>query len=335
MDTEFDVKMDTIEAVYGNDIMVVIKLWQLMFREECHEIDISRPEYRMLLAKRANVPIDRWEEIIKLCVQVRLFDPIAFDERHVLASNGARKRIEQINRERAKWRRKKQPGAGEESPEGFSPGENPVVSGVFPGGKQGGKPPEHEGFSPGKRGEMETKIETRNTSNGRDGSDSALDAHAHEGMPPPVEAGTSTGVSSGAPSGVPPPGMESHAELNPFDTRVRQPTLEEVVAFGQRPGIDISRPEVEEIYHSYAKVGWLDQHGRPIMRWDSALIGAAAYRRRSPRGDSKHGRAHQSPAGAGRTSSYEERATIRADTVDDSRERFWRDHLGDPDIGAT
>lgn len=107
LDTVMDDNVQELEAEHGNDgFSWLIKFWQSAYRTENGEI-VFRAEYsRKILAKRADITLEKQDSIIHTCLEVGLLDAEAY-KNGILTSSGIRKRLEKVNKIRASERERK------------------------------------------------------------------------------------------------------------------------------------------------------------------------------------------------------------------------------------
>ncbi|NLG16965.1 MAG: DUF4373 domain-containing protein [Fibrobacter sp.] len=107
LDTVMDDNVEALEAEHGNSGFAwLIKFWQSAYRTENGEI-VFRAEYsRKILAKRADITLEKQDSIIHTCLEVGLLDAEAY-KNGILTSSGIRKRLEKVNKIRASERERK------------------------------------------------------------------------------------------------------------------------------------------------------------------------------------------------------------------------------------
>lgn len=123
VDASSDEKLEAMRSMFGNDgYAFYFIVLERIYRTEQAELDISKDIYLFSIAKRVLVPVERFLEMIHAAIDVGLFDADVFYESKKLTSSGIKKRFNEINLLRNKWRNIK---------------ENKGLS--FPRGKGGGK----------------------------------------------------------------------------------------------------------------------------------------------------------------------------------------------------
>lgn len=105
LDCTLDDKVEFIDAKHGNDGFAVwVRLLQAIYQTESGEFNYSEVFRRITAAKRANISLETWEEIVQSCLDVGLFDKTEFEAREVLTSDGIKKRIDAVSSDRARAR---------------------------------------------------------------------------------------------------------------------------------------------------------------------------------------------------------------------------------------
>lgn len=123
-DASGDEKLEPIEALYGNDgYAVYFKILERIYRAG-GALDFSDPDMSIMIAKKCNLTIERFNVILEKMLDKDLFLKNEFVRKKVLTSAGIKKRISPIRGKRLKWLKKKK--------KVFS-GENPDNGGVFSG----------------------------------------------------------------------------------------------------------------------------------------------------------------------------------------------------------
>lgn len=115
-DTYMDDKIESLEAVYGNDgYAAYFKLLERIYRN-AGNILISDAETMQKYAKRCNINnLQMFEEMLNFMAKIGLFDEKLWKDEKSLSSNGIRKRVQVVvdKRERMKDRYKKKVSAVE------------------------------------------------------------------------------------------------------------------------------------------------------------------------------------------------------------------------------
>ena len=117
LDVDFDEKVDAIEIQFGNDgFAVFVKSLQSCYKTEDGEFDCSEVFRRTTAAKRANVSVERWLEIVQYAADIGLFSKKDWDERKVITSQGIKKRIDAVSADRKAARLRKEASRHSPSP---------------------------------------------------------------------------------------------------------------------------------------------------------------------------------------------------------------------------
>ena len=101
VDVIFDEKIQAVESVFGNDGLVwIIKFWQLAYRSNNGEVSLDN--YRGIIHRdNSRVTSEKHEEILKLCLEIGLLVRLG-DGKYT--SNGIKKRLDYVLKERERWR---------------------------------------------------------------------------------------------------------------------------------------------------------------------------------------------------------------------------------------
>ncbi|KXG78263.1 DUF4373 domain-containing protein [Thermotalea metallivorans] len=104
-----DEKIEALRALYGNDgYAFYFILLERIYRTPNFEIDISDAETReetfKILAKKALVTVERFEQIFQTALKWNCFDKDAYEERGVITSKGIKKRAGVVVEKREKMR---------------------------------------------------------------------------------------------------------------------------------------------------------------------------------------------------------------------------------------
>lgn len=118
LDVNLDYKWEAVEAVHGLEgFAVVIKLLQECYRTVNGEIDISGVIRRKTLEKKLNISEELLNNIVKTCIEVELFDKNRWKSGKIITSNGVKKRIDAVSKDRENARRRSETSSsGEKLP---------------------------------------------------------------------------------------------------------------------------------------------------------------------------------------------------------------------------
>ena len=107
-DASNDEKIEALRALHGNDgYAFFFILLERIFRAENAELSLSIPSIKAALIKKICVTPEKFDEILCTAFEVEAFDQTAYLERNVLTSRGIKRRCEQIQGQRERWRRNK------------------------------------------------------------------------------------------------------------------------------------------------------------------------------------------------------------------------------------
>jgi hypothetical protein len=109
-DASTDDKIEALRSFHGNDgYAFYFILLERVFRMENPEINLGIPAIKLALIKRVGVTPEIFDEILKTALEVGAFDKVAYDEKQILTSDGIKRRFNNIQDSRAKWRKSKRP----------------------------------------------------------------------------------------------------------------------------------------------------------------------------------------------------------------------------------
>jgi len=121
MDVEFDAKFRAMELHFGNDFFVwIVKFWQEAYKSKNGVVDLSGI-LGVLQAENSRITPGKQAEIIRDCLDIGLLQQ---PEPAKYTSNGIQKRINQVNTDREKSRKRK-----ENKLSAGKPPENPRTTG--------------------------------------------------------------------------------------------------------------------------------------------------------------------------------------------------------------
>jgi len=114
-DVNLDYKWEAVEACHGNDgFTACVKLFQECYKSDCGEINYSVVIRRKTLEKKLNFGEELLRNIIETAVEVELFDKTAWNERQIITSNGIKKRIDSVSKERKNARKRSETSSSPE-----------------------------------------------------------------------------------------------------------------------------------------------------------------------------------------------------------------------------
>lgn len=107
-DASGDEKIDAMRAMFGNDgYAFYFILCERIYRTSAAELDISKPVLLVPLFKKLLVTQEKFDEMIDASFELELFSQSDYSERGVLTSKGIKKRHEEVQKLRDKYRKKK------------------------------------------------------------------------------------------------------------------------------------------------------------------------------------------------------------------------------------
>jgi hypothetical protein len=105
-DMSYDEKIEALEMVHGNDGYAVYnKLLERIYRS-AGKLDLSNDVQRLSIAKKCNVPVEKFDQIIADSVRFELFDAESWQKEHRLTSARIRRQLQVVEAEREEWRGK-------------------------------------------------------------------------------------------------------------------------------------------------------------------------------------------------------------------------------------
>lgn len=105
-DLSNDEKIEALEALYGNDgYAIYLKLLERIYRAG-GSIKIRDEATEKILAKKCNVEVDRFRQVVKSCQEFALFDRRVYTRHRTLTSPGIIKRMLPVESKRLKMKEK-------------------------------------------------------------------------------------------------------------------------------------------------------------------------------------------------------------------------------------
>ncbi len=109
-----DPKIEAMRALYGNDgYAFYFILLEQVYQTGDGKIDLSTDLNRTVIAKKVDVTVDKFLEMLDSAFELKLFDKKTFLKQKKLTSNGIGQRISKVNTERAKKRQRNSSDNGE------------------------------------------------------------------------------------------------------------------------------------------------------------------------------------------------------------------------------
>ncbi|GIO42514.1 hypothetical protein J41TS4_22720 [Paenibacillus apis] len=108
-----DTKIEAMRMLYGNDgYAFYFILLELIYKQPDFELDVSDAETIQILAKKVEVSQEKFNSMLQTAIKRECFDPLAYQERCVLTSEGVKKRSKVVVDKRVKMRKKPSNSAG-------------------------------------------------------------------------------------------------------------------------------------------------------------------------------------------------------------------------------
>jgi hypothetical protein len=128
-DASNDEKIEALRALHGNDgYAFYFIICERVYRTPEAELDISHPAVLSALINKIGISRELFENILQTSFDVWCFDKSAYEDRHVLTSNGIKKRADDVKNMRERWRNNKNKENDMENPE-ENPEENAEETG--------------------------------------------------------------------------------------------------------------------------------------------------------------------------------------------------------------
>lgn len=114
-DASSDEKIDAMRALFGNDgYAFYFILCERIYRTSTAELDISKPVLQVPIFKKLLVDKEKFEEMLEAAFELNLFCHDDYMERGVLTSHGIKRRHDEVQQLRNKYRKKKEKQTTEE-----------------------------------------------------------------------------------------------------------------------------------------------------------------------------------------------------------------------------
>lgn len=144
-----DEKIEAMRALYGNDgYAFFFILLERIYRSGTGMLDVSSFTVRTVLINKLGIDQERFETMLNASFEVGLFDRETYEMHQCITSFGIKKRQNEVDEARTKWRGKKSKNQENE----VFQGENGNKPEVFPGENSSNK-----GFSPEKGAQRKVK----------------------------------------------------------------------------------------------------------------------------------------------------------------------------------
>ncbi|ODB56943.1 hypothetical protein A7311_01050 [Paenibacillus polymyxa] len=115
-----DTKIEALRMLYGNDgYAFYFILLELIYKQPNFELDVSDAETMQILAKKVEVTQEEFGKMLATAIKRECFDPVAYQERQVLTSEGIKKRSKVVVEKRERMRKKPDSTAVSELLQGY------------------------------------------------------------------------------------------------------------------------------------------------------------------------------------------------------------------------
>ena len=107
-DAANDEKIEALRALHGNDgYAFYFIVLERIYRSAGAEFDVSKPAVLAALIAKVGVNKDQFYSMLETAFDIECLDRKAYQDSKVLTSNGVKKRANEVNSMRDKWRRNK------------------------------------------------------------------------------------------------------------------------------------------------------------------------------------------------------------------------------------
>ena len=108
-DASNDEKIEALQALYKNDgYAFYFKLLERIYRNKNAELDISNPAILASVISKIGVSKELFFEILETAFSLNCLDRNAYEQRKVLTSYGIKRRAEEVESMRERWRKRKE-----------------------------------------------------------------------------------------------------------------------------------------------------------------------------------------------------------------------------------
>ncbi|ULL14340.1 DUF4373 domain-containing protein [Paenibacillus sp. H1-7] len=108
-DASGDEKIDAMRALFGNNgYAFYFILCERIYRTSVAELDVSKPVLLLPLIKKLLVSKEQFEEMLVAAFELNLFSRSDYEQRGVITSSGIKKRFDDVNQMRNRWRKSKE-----------------------------------------------------------------------------------------------------------------------------------------------------------------------------------------------------------------------------------
>ena len=108
-DASNDEKIEAIRALHGNDgYAFYFILCERIYSTPDAELDLSKKAIEAALIKKVGVTPEKFKEMLQTSFELELFFQHDYENRHVITSNGIKKRALEVQSLRDKWRKQKE-----------------------------------------------------------------------------------------------------------------------------------------------------------------------------------------------------------------------------------
>jgi hypothetical protein len=108
VDASEDEKIEALRALYGNDgYAFYFILLERIYRSDNAELDISKKAILAALVKKIGISEQKFFEMLNTAFDIELFNKQLYEQNNVITSKGIKKRFEEVESMRERWRKKK------------------------------------------------------------------------------------------------------------------------------------------------------------------------------------------------------------------------------------
>lgn len=107
-DSSNDEKIEALRGEFGNDgYAMYFILLERIYKTDTGSLDMNKIVIKKAIIKHIGVSEDVFNNILEFCFEIELFDKSIYENSGLLTSNGIKKRREEVNKQREKWRKRK------------------------------------------------------------------------------------------------------------------------------------------------------------------------------------------------------------------------------------
>lgn len=103
-----DEKIEALRGEFGNDgYAMYFILLERIYKTDTGSLNLNKTVIKKAIVKHIGVSEEVFNNILDFCFEIELFDKSTYENLGVLTSNGIKKRRDEVNKQREKWRKRK------------------------------------------------------------------------------------------------------------------------------------------------------------------------------------------------------------------------------------